>query len=260
MRPTVVPSIWILLALFAFAPVLAGTEALASPSTTIAVNPVVPLHKMKKEEIYAVRRARIDLYKHLAIYPDNYVPDPQIYRSIDEQADWIQDTQFFVANPYLLVLTSAGTTVNALLPFCGVQEATCSGRQLEVVYRGRSAEQWFYYIYDYYPGSSGIVRLWFVNAYDAGYRFAHVDTQRSQNVVTVSGSPAAVAVGIYEGHEFYHRGSKGKNNISIDDMMAKIRLNRRNEPTLIYIKLWKNRPSGIHAPEDLAYVIRIVPD
>lgn len=134
-------------------------------SRTISINPITPLHKQTQEAIYALRKAKINDHKILGIFPKDYAPDATIYGRIDEKADWVNDTQFFVNNPYLLVVISSEKTVNALLPFCKLSSVAYSPGKITETYQGKFAQKWFSSLYDYY---SGIIRLWFVNAYDAG--------------------------------------------------------------------------------------------
>jgi hypothetical protein len=132
--------------------------------------------------------------------------------------------------------------------------------RIEVVYRGEQASRWFYYIYDYYKENNGIARLNFVNALDAGFCFAHVDGAMSVNVDTSRPVvPDAVTQGVYRTNEFIHVGHLKKNNKSPYDTKAWIRFNDRNADTRIYIKLWRERPPGPDAEEDLAYVISLEP-
>jgi hypothetical protein len=64
---------------------------------------------------------------------------------------------------------------------------------------------------------------------------------------------------IYSGHEFYHVGHLKKNNISPYDVRATIRLREKNSRTVLYVKLWKSRPSPMSVKEDFAYVFKMEP-
>ncbi len=229
-------------------------------TVNININPISPLHQLKKQVIYDLRKSKVNIYKKLKIFPEHYIPDRSIFGQIDEKFDWVYDTQFFVVNPYLLVLTSAGNKVNALLPYCSVKNVEYSKNRISVNYKNQSALKWFYYLYDYYSDSKGIVRLWFVNAYDAGFKYVHVDVSRSINIKPVPNSTTDnVLKGVYSGHEFFHVGHLNKNNISSDDPRAKLRLRKKNEKTVIYVKLWKSRPENLNSKEDFAYIINIEP-
>lgn len=226
----------------------------------IYVNPATPLHKLSKKEISNIREKGVQEYKDLGIFPLGYRPEGSIFGEIDEGADWVNDVQFFVNNPYLLVLTAAHNRVDALLPYCGVEYAGYSYKKIQVDYTGASAKRWFYYIYDYYPDSKGIVRLWFVNANDSGFRYAHVDMARSANIAPDwPEAGGSIVKGAYTSREFFHVGHLKKNNISSLDTKKMLKLIEKDKETVIYIKLWREHPRDINAEEDLAYVIRITP-
>jgi len=224
----------------------------------IAVNPIIPLHRLSKEAIFSLRQAKVNDYKMLGIFPEKYLPAPSVYGQVDEKADWVRDTQFFVSNPYLLAVVTSGNKVNAFLPYCNVNSVEYSQDKITETYRGPSAKEWFYLAFDYYGEFQGIIRLWFVNAYDAGFKYACIDSSKSVNIDT--NYPSVVNSflrSIYSGHEFYHVGHLKKNNISSYDVRATIRLREKNTNTAIYVKLWENRPSSMSVKEDLAYVFKM---
>jgi hypothetical protein len=210
----------------------------------IAVNPVTPLHKLSKDGIFSLRRAKVSDYKILGIFSENYIPAPSIYGQVDEKADWVRDTQFFVSNPYLFVVISAGNKVNAFLPHCEVDSVAYSHGKITETYRGQSAEKWFYFAFDYY----------------AGFKYACIDSSKSVNIdLNYPSSGSSFLRSIYSGHEFYHVGHLKKNNISPYDVRATIRLREKNSRTVLYVKLWKSRPSAMSVKEDFAYVFRMDP-
>jgi hypothetical protein len=174
--------------------------------------------------------------------------------------DWLEPTQIYVINPYLLVLTSPPGHVTTALYHSDVGSARYQRGRIEISYRGPEAGRWFHYMFDQYPETAGTVRLWFVNADDAGYRYAHVDGDLSVNVEKgTEAGDGSVTGGIHSGSEFFHVGRYKKNNISPASAKARIRLIRKDAPTVIYVKLWRRRPVDIDAKEDFAYVIRVEP-
>lgn len=214
----------------------------------------------KKEEIIARREKGIEKYRWLGLYSSPYLPDESIFGQISEQTDWIYDTSLFIMNPYLLVIESAGEYVNGLFPYCPASSIVYSNNSITVRYDLASATKWLYYINDYYADSKGVVRLWFPNAQDAGYKYAHVDASKSLNIEAMPNTPNDhVIKGVYSPHDFFHVGRKGKNNISPNDDRAKLRLRNSKEKTLIFIKLWKYRPSSADMKEDFSYVIMVNP-
>ncbi len=226
----------------------------------IPINPIIPLHKKSRDVIFSLRKATVSDHKILGIFSENYMPAPSVYGQVDEKADWVRDTQFFVGNPYLLVVISAGNKVDAFLPHCEVDSVEYLHGKITETYRGRSAEKWFYFAYDYYGEFQGIIRLWFVNAYDAGFKYACIDSPKSINIdVNYPSSESSFLKSIYSGHEFYHVGHLKKNNISPYDVRATVRLREKNSRTVLYVKLWRSRPSGTSVKEDFAYVFKMDP-
>jgi hypothetical protein len=226
----------------------------------IPVNPITPLHKLSKDAIFSFRKAKVSDNKILGIFPERYMPAPSIYGQVDEKADWVRDTQFFVNNPYLVAVISSGNKVNAFLPYCSVDSVEYSYGKITETYRGRAAETWFYFVFDYYGGFQGIIRLWFVNAYDAGFKYACIDSAKSTNIdMNYPSSESSFLKSIYSGHEFYHVGHLKKNNISPYDVRATIRLREKNLRTILYVKLWRSRPSTMNLKEDFAYVFKMEP-
>jgi hypothetical protein len=232
----------------------------AEKRISIAVNPAASLDGLSKEEILALRTSEVEKHRELAIFPKNYEPSSRVFGRLQDRGGWVKDVRFFINNPYLLVLNSSHPYVNVLTPYCGVSAVACSEGRISESYRGEAARKWFYYIYDYYKMNNEIIRLWFANAYDAGFRFAHIDKRRSLNVdLTWKNSEDSLINGVYSGNEFFHVGHLAKNNISPRDERATIKLVKRDIKTAIYIKLWKNRPASHDAPEDFGYMIEMEP-
>jgi hypothetical protein len=226
----------------------------------IPVNPITPLHKQSKDAIFSLRKAKVSDHEKLAVFPEKYMPASSIYGCVDEKADWVRDTQFFVSNPYLLAVITSGNKVNAFLPYCEVDSVEYSHGKITETYRGQFAEKWFYFAFDYYGEFRGIIRLWFVNAYDAGFKFACIDSSKSVNIdMSYPSSENSFLKSIYAGHEFYHVGHLRKNNISAYDVRATMKLRGKNARTTIFVKLWKSRPSAMSIKEDFAYVFKMEP-
>jgi len=226
----------------------------------IPVNPITPLHKESKDAIFSLRKGKVSDHGKLGIFPEKYMPALSIYGRVDEKADWVRDTQFFVSNPYLLAVITSRNKVNAFLPYCKVDSVEYSHGKITETYRGESAEKWFYFTFDYYDEFQGIIRLWFVNAYDAGFQYACIDPSKSINIdMNYPSSENSFLRSIYSGHEFYHVGHLGKNNISTYDVRATMKLREKNARTAIYVKLWKSRPKAMSVKEDFAYVFKMEP-
>lgn len=226
----------------------------------ISVNRTLSLHGQTKADIYALRKSKVEEHKITGIFPENYQPRDLVFGTIVDGADWVEPAQFYISNPYLLVLTSGPEHVTTLLSICSVSSVEYSYRRIDAKYANRSAAMWFYYVYDYYTESQGFVRLWFVNAYDAGFDYAHVDMGRSVNIdPTWYWGEDSVTRGIFTGCEIFHVGRYNKNNISPANIKARIKLLQRDVKTIIFVKLWKGKPKSVDQKEDFAYVITIEP-
>ncbi len=227
---------------------------------SIPVNVAASIDGLPKGQIFSLRKAEVEKHGNIGIFPNNYMPHSSVFGQIQDRGGWVKDVQFFINNPYLLVLNSSHPYVNVLTPYCDVPAVTYSERKITEAYRGEAAKKWFYYIYDHYKQNNGIIRLWFANAYDAGFRFANIDKKKSVNVdFTWKNSQDSLINGVYSGNEFFHVGHLAKNNISPLDERATIRLVKRDTKTVIYIKLWKNKPASQDAAEDFSYIIKMEP-
>lgn len=230
-----------------------------SLNVDLGFRPADQFPSLTKQEILEKREYEIDRYKELELYSVQYTLDETIFGQIDEHADWLRDTSLFILNPYLLVIESAGEYVNGLFPYCPASSIVYSLNMIKVQYKYESANKWMLYINDYYSDSKGVVRLWFVNALDAGFKYAHVDASKSVNIEPVKNAPDDhVMRGIYSPSEVFHLGRSKKNNISPNDGRAKLKLKDKGK-TLIYIKLWKDKPDSINSKEDFTYVIEVLP-
>lgn len=232
----------------------------SAKNKVIGVNNTPQLHKRNKDVIYLLRKGKVDMHKELGIFPSDYRPDNNVFGQIDDNAEWLNDTQFYISNPYLLVLSTGASYVNPLLPFSKVASVQYTFKKIDAVYKGESAALWFQYVFDHYgKESSGLIHLWFPNANDAGFRYASLDMSRSTNVEAYAGQEDAIGKGIYSGNSFFHRGASGRNNLSPEDKRAWLRVSKRGVKTVMYIKLWKNKPANKDAQEEFAYVITIDP-
>lgn len=226
----------------------------------LGANYTTALEATAKAEIFRRRQMEIDRYRDLEIFPAGYLPNKSIFGQIDDKIGWLPDTPLFLLNPYLLVIEAGGEYVNGIFAYCPMSSLAYSPKRITICYEKASATKWRHYINDYYQDSRGVMRLWFVNAMDAGFPFVHVDPARSENVEPVPGAAADhVMNGVYAPTDFFHVGRKGKNNISPNDARAKLKLKDPSARTTIYVKLWRKKPGNANAPEDFSYVIDVAP-
>jgi len=219
------------------------------------------LDYLQKEEISAFRLQRISFYRQLNIYDDNYHPFKEyhqyIYNSITPGEAWLGATPYYIANPYQLVVLTCANHVTPLNLYCPYVGITYNNGVFEAVHRGKSALCWFHMVYtsDDYPGQVWPIA---VNAWDAGFFYAYVDLSRSTNVKE-NDNPDHITNKPRARQYFYHVGKYKKNNISPTDRNAWLTLNNRDTDTVIYIKLWRNKPTDGSQVPDLLWVFKILP-
>ena len=230
---------------------------------TIDFEEVNELPAMSREEIFVLRKSKVDKYPQLKIYPEDYDPSggssSRIYGSIQETVPWTKSASFFLSNPYLLiVLTYAGYVNPVDMHMQGVTIEYNSGRILQAN-RGLAARRWFRGLYKY-QDSNGVVRVNMVNAYDAGFKYAFLDLSRSVNIESVRGNGKRnISHDIYSNPGFYHSAGKGKNNLSPADPEGWLGIRKKDVHTKLFIKLWRDEPESPFSAEDLGYLIIIDP-
>jgi len=231
---------------------------------SLEINPIVSLNGMSLQEISDFRIKEVNKYHLLNIFPPNYdplkPPHNKIYRSINSGAEWLHPAQFYLCNPYLLIVLTCARHVTPLATFCNNIEIEYSDSSIEEIYKGDNAFQWYQMLYAYedYPG---IVRIWMVNAYDAGLFYARIDKKRSANIdYNWSKNPENIVNSIYSQPGIFHKGRYSKNNLSPKDTNGRIKLLKKDAYTCIYVKLWRKKPNSEYQNEDLAYIIKINPE
>lgn len=229
----------------------------------LQINPITTLDGMSIEEIAVFRTDKVEEYSFLDIFPYSYNPlekrHKEIYGSITSGAGWLESAQFYICNPYLLVILTCANHVTPLVRRCGNPNIKYSNGVIEETYRGENARNWFDELYSYndYPG---IVRLWMVNAYDAYLFYANVDKERTENIdFNWSTSSGHIVNSIHRGRSLFHFGHHGVNNLSSADSMARIKILNKYDYTCIYVKLWRNMPLDKNEEADFAYIIRLIP-
>jgi hypothetical protein len=158
----------------------------------------------------------------------------------------------------LVVFTCANhvTPLNLLCPDVAVRY---SDRHIEERHEGESARCWLRFVHEPpYADRPGQLRVVMVNAYDAGFLYAHVDRARCANVAS-NDDVANVVNGLFSQSSFFHVGRYRANNLSPEDPRGWIRLSRADAPTTIHVKLWRDRPASVAAEPDLTYEAVIAP-
>ena len=209
-----------------------------------------------------LRLKLVDEYNVLGIYPPDYHLlegyHSKIYGQIEEYQNWMNPAAYFFTNPYELIIATQAPFINPLNLACPDVSIVYDAGIIEESHLGINAVCWFDTIYRP-QGEPGTVWLFMVNAWDAGFRYAHVDVGQSENVL-VSPQSNHITNSVHSRSYFYHVGQYGVNNISPRDKGAWVTLRRRGAPTLIYVKLWQTRPKDISSEADLVYVLKVLPE
>jgi hypothetical protein len=230
---------------------------------TIRVNLPTQLGVFDRTGFIKFRKDKINEYGQTNIYASDYDPftnpHDEIYHSIVFGVNWTDFSQFYVCNPYFLIILSKPTHVIALAEHCGLSEIQYKNGTIEEVYSGSQAAQFFSFVAEE-PDLSNAVRLWMVNAQDAELPYIAIDKAKCENIdFTWRDTPENIANCIYTLKACYHVGSYKLNNISPDCPRATLKIKEMNKYTCIYVKLWANKPASKEAKEDLAYVIKVIP-
>lgn len=219
----------------------------------INYNQIISLNGMNMEEINDFRIDKVKEYSFLKIFPDDYKPDNRIYGQITPGADWVEGAQYYICNPYKLIVCSSANHVTPLAFYSSPSEITYYNNAVVEIYEGDEARYWFRSL------EADLIRLWMQNAYDAGFIYASIDQEKSKNINLSFGLPQNITKSVYSNSCFYHVGRYKKNNLSPADANGRIKLIDKYQDTYIYVKLWKEKPVSTAQKEDFAYVITIAP-
>ena len=215
----------------------------------------------KKNEFVKFRVDRVKKYSYLNVFPDDYNPfkglGTRIYGRITFGKKWLGPTVFYIANPYCLIAITKANHVTPAILACKNTKITYKGRFIKEVYKGRSAYCWFEFINFY--NEYGHLRVILVNAYDAGFYYAHLDKSKSVNIEKGDYEPNIVT-SVFSQSSFYHVGRYGVNNISPKDKRGWFKIKKKNTYTKIFIKLWRKLPSLVENDGDMNYIIEVIPD
>jgi len=241
------------------------TASLAEDRASSSADPQGPtaLDGLSLEELVAYRRARVGETAELGLFPRDYDPlsgpSRRIYAGITPGRRWLGPTAYYVANPAQLIVMTCADHVTPLALACPGTRLTYSYRRIEEVHEGEAARCWLGVAFD---GTStkppGTLRVIMVNAFDAGFHYAHVDPQLSANLQSEQ-APDGIVGGLFSQPSLFHVGKYGVNNISPRDPRGWIRLAQPDAVTRIHIKLWRARPSSPAARAEMTWEVRVDP-
>ncbi|MEJ2201916.1 MAG: hypothetical protein P8X63_13025 [Desulfuromonadaceae bacterium] len=220
------------------------------------------LDGMSYDELTSFRLAKVDEYRVLKFYHPGYHPfqgyHNNIYGRISEYQNWLNPATYFFSNPYLLIIPTQAPFVNPINLACPDVSILYQNGAIEETHSGASASCWFDAVYRS-GGEPGTLWLFMVNAWDAGFFYAHVDVDQSENIAR-DASATHISNALHSRSYYYHVGQYDVNNISPRDPNAWVRLIKRNVKTQIHIKLWREKPEALDQPASLTYIIRIEPN
>ena len=215
-----------------------------------------------RAELLEYRRDKVRAIAAWGLYPENYEPSDAVYGKVADGERWTKPSGFYIANPYLLIITTAPGSASPITFWAahggkaGEQQFFQEERRIRVVYKGVSANGWM----ERAQRRHSEVELVAPNARDAGFQYAMVDAAKSSNInIAQSGQVARTPAPI---KSLFHYGENvGANNISQGGANMNIRLESGHaRTTKIYVKLWRQEPSTASAPEDYGYVIEVHPN
>ena len=219
-----------------------------------------------KAETLEYRRQRVAAISSLSLYPPDYAPSEEVFGKVRDGSPWSRTSGMFVGNPHMLVFETITRQVGP--PVFYFSEDTppenyrteFSPGKIHVAYRNASANEWFHWLFwRHNLETRNKLRLWMINARDAGFSHAMVDSARSENIdLEKSGDIIRMPLA---SRAFLHYGANvSANNLSPADSRMVLSLLKNVTPTKIYVKLWRGEPPSGNAPEDFAFVIEIIPN
>lgn len=209
--------------------------------------------------LFEYRQRYVEAINHLNIYPKNYQPSDTVFGSVVDGKPWKQKNAFYISNPQLLIIA---TKPRFITPFgyqapiwnpTKEQKITHTPGKTIIRYYGATANHWMYW------ASIENIRLWGVNARDAGFNFALLDLAQSKNVDNQqSGDMVHTAVPL---KGYFHYGTNvSANNLSPAYPAMRIKLKNYQQPTTLNVKLWREKPTTPLTTADYTYVIEVLPD
>ena len=236
-------------------------------SIEIRVRPLSVIGIRTRESFWELRKSLVQEHQNLGIFPTSYEidgPDQRpIYEGIDWNVEWLEPTRAFILNPYLLAAAARTSSVTTVASRVQPRLRYANGTIVEE-YFGDKGRQWLRYFRRKESPEGSRVQIWFVNATDAGYRYAGLDTRACRNVSSVDPIKQRQANHLLNNvmrlnHQYYHHGRLGYNNLSPDDFDARLALVDIRQETKIAIKLWRKQPHSLADDPDLWYVIHVKP-
>ena len=244
----------------------------------ITINPMVELDFKSKDEIYAIRKEAVSRYAELA--PKDYAPLGAIFGQIENNKPWWgmvgqsffgpgeksivgpSEESRFLMNPFLLV---GLTDINAYI--IDDKNLTPQGNYpvpSNLIWnKGNSTATVTYEVtnywkvgkrYHYQSADTHTFELIAYNARDLGFNYLYIVPDKSKNILSSSGGLVLLGQYIHCGGSCGYPG--GCNNMSPEQRELQIKVDQT--PATLYMKLWKNKPSGSEQAADMIFVIEMI--
>jgi hypothetical protein len=228
----------------------------------IAIRNPVLLSGINREDFARFRTELTREYGQLGFFPKDYDPfsgpGRNIYEPIAFGNSWTDFAEFYVANPYLLIILAKSSISFPFALRCGLPEVQYKDGVIEETYSRGRASLFFKFMEE--EPISHMVRICMVNAIDAGFCYATVDRYKCENIDFMwNCAPDGIARSVCFLPTMYGMGGSGQNDIMLPGDQAVLKIENYRHSTRIYIKLWKQQPSRQSDKEDLAYVITVQP-
>lgn len=229
--------------------------------STIAEDTLIELPD-SRDEVLDLRREAVAAISHLGIYPDAYEPSAAVFKMTDGKG-WTYYSGFYILNPQLLLITSPPVRVSPITYLSVLDNkseehsVTHSAGKTHIVYRGVSANHWLHWAH--YTDEDFRIRIWDMNARDAGFAYAMVDLTESLNI-DPDDSGAIVSEAVPLKGLFHYGDNVRANNLSpaYPDMV--VHLLDYTQPTRIQVKLWREQPASTEAAADYIHIIEVHPN
>lgn len=245
-------------------------ENLKKGDRVIPVNPLSSFSYKSKQEVFDERKKYVST--SLFAYP-GYEPSDEVFGEIEDGKPWISisfgkkngmsdveglsEESRFINNPSVLVAADYNGVIR-------------SGDEIERYNYRNTMPSSIKYIQSenlievVYPTMhlKGRYRLDGMNARDFGYKYARLDNNKSKNVYMQDFN--SIATDIVEFKDFIHTGGScgvpgGCNNGSPLQPMLIFKYPDQTWEVVLYIKLWREKPSSYDEPADINEKIIILP-
>jgi hypothetical protein len=252
------------------------SAAVGETTTTIALHALEDYDGWTREQIYALRRARVGLYPSLVA--GDYQPTEAVFGLIEDGRPWWgTNGQFclgrgetsiegpseesrFIGNPFLLLGVDEGKGFNTTNPGCRPVYPEVVSLQWNASAATATAT------YDYTSFLRGKAEVGLTkyldcldlesyNARDMGFAFARLDVPASVNIAPCPGSDAVILL-----RRFLHKGGScrypgGCNNGSPDSPGLRFRV--ESVPARVVCRLWGAHPASAEDAPDFTFTIAL---